>query len=172
MRSFISRAKLIHFVLVVTIVLQAIPLSKSRAEDDIRLENVRSEVSPGKIIVYYDLIGPRDEGYEVTLTLRRQSDKSFAYTPKILSGDLGRGLFAGRNRKVIWDTSKEFPQGLGWDDYYFVVSASFVSRGSNVLLWIGAALLAGGAATYFLLTKDKEASPTITDFPSPQGRPR
>lgn len=170
MQSFIWRVKLIHLVLIASIFFQALPFSKSLAGDEVRLENVRFEVSGGHIFVYYDLIAPQDEEYEVTLSLRLESDQSFAYTPKMLSGDVGRGPFGGQNRKITWDTSKEFPQGLPWNDYYFVVGGRIVSKGTPALLWIGA--VAGGALAYLLLSKNTETSPSTIGFPNPPARPR
>jgi hypothetical protein len=172
MQSFIWRVRLIHVVLIASIFFQALPFSKSLAADEAQLQNVRFEVSGVHIFIYYDLIGPQDEEYEVTLSLRLKSDQSFVYTPKMLSGDVGRGTFAGQNRKIAWDTSKEFPQGLAWNDYYFVVGARIVSRGIPALLWMGTVAIAGGALVYLLLSRNTETSPSTVGFPNPPARPR
>jgi len=173
MQSLMKKTKPIHFLLILCLVLQGTPFLEVRAQDRVRVENVRYEVFEEKIDVYYDLMGPANEEYEVTLSLRRESDKALTYTPKALVGDVGIGRFAGKDRKISWEIQKEFPKGLEGSDYYFVVDAKLISKGASPLLWIGAAVaLGGGAAAYFLLTKKTETAKPEAGFPEPPGRPR
>lgn len=173
MQSLMKKTKPIHFLLILCLVLQGIPFLEARAQDKVRVENVHFEVFEDRIDVYYDLIGPQNEEYEVTLSLRRESDKWLTYPPKIVAGDVGVGRFAGKSRKISWDIGKEFPHGLEGSDYYFLVDAKLISKGGSPFLWIGAAVaLGGGAAAYLLLAKKKETGQSEAVLPAPPGRPR
>jgi hypothetical protein len=107
------------------------------------------------------------------VTLKNRSDPSFSYVPDSVTGDVGEGRFVGRGRQVVWDFSTEFPAGLKFDSYYFLVDAERVSGGIPTIVWIGGAVLvAGGATAYFLLSKKEATQQVDTGFPNPPGRPR
>jgi hypothetical protein len=172
MEALLPKTKAIRFAPVFLFFLQGAPFSMAQPKAEVRVENVRFEAFAERIDVYYDFTGSEDEDYEVTLSLRKETDTLFVYKPKALAGDVGVGRFAGKNKRILWDLRKEFPKGLEGSDYYFVVSAKLVSKGSSALLWIGAAVvLGGGAAAYFLLAKKKTEEPEAS-LPSPPGRPR
>src|SRR5436190_8265263 len=95
------------------------------------IANVRFESVNDKVIVHYDLSGPQDIEYKIGLFLKRDTRKTFAYTPKLVTGDIGQGHFAGRNRQIVWDAKKEFTAGLDSSDYYFEVSAEPVVSGGG-----------------------------------------
>ena len=150
--------------------MQFVISNPAHAKEKIGVENVRFELADGKVLIYYDLIGPRDKLYIVTLTLKRESVQANQIQPKLLTGDIGKGRFAGRNRQIILDISKEYPRALRATDYYFIVEAELVSSRSKSLFWIGAGaiLVGGGSAVYlFMLKKDSDAG-----FPEPPGTPK
>jgi hypothetical protein len=173
MRFLVCDAKIVHFLLIALIIVEGIPLSFALAADEIRVENVRFEVVGTKVIISYDLVGAADTDCRVLIALKSRSDPSFSYVPDSVTGDVGEGKFVGGDRQVVWDFSREFPGGLKFEGYYFHVDAERVSGGIGTIVWLGgAALVAGGAAAYLLLSKKETAQPVDSGFPNPPGRPR
>lgn len=160
-----------HLLLVCLMIV--IAASLSRADEPMRVTNVRFTVDSGRVTIHYDLVAARDADVEIGLRLRRESERSFSYTPKLITGDIGHGKFAGIGRTIVWDSRKEFTAGLSGSDYYFEVTAEPAGRGGFPVPWIGlgAALVGGGVAAVLLLRSDKEQPPPSTGFPGPPGRP-
>ncbi len=173
MRSLMRRPKSINYVIAISLLLNAFPISIALARDKGRLENLRYELADGKVTIYYDIVGPKDKKYKVAVILRRDSYRTFRYKPKNLTGDVGTGRFAGRNRQIKWDILKEFPLGVEGSDYYFEVEVELLKGGISPLIWIGAsAALVGGGAAYFLLAKKEETAPVVrVDLPLSPSRP-
>lgn len=164
----------ISALLALAFFLQLLPSADmSAGEDKIKVENVRLSNEQGKVVVYYDLAGPVDKEYEITLTLRREDVPSFEYHPAGLSGDVGRGLYGGKNRKIVWDVPAFLATSSENDRYYFVVDAEMMSSGISPLYWIaGAALMGGGAALFLFAPKSTETqSSSGSGFPQPPIRP-
>ena len=146
-----------------------------RTEDPL-VENVHYTVNNGSIIIRYDLMGLPNKNYKVTVELRKESDSSFFYVPKIVSGDIGIGKFAGKGREITWAFNQEFPDGLPGKDYYFVVSAQELSGSPRFLTWIGMGVAAVAATATYLIISKKNARPYSgspgVSFPPPPGRPK
>jgi hypothetical protein len=142
---------------------------KLSAQDPVT-KNSDFELQGDNIVIYYDLDADPDEEYEVQVFLLRESDQSFKYVPKFVSGDVGEGKFAGEKKKIVWEILKEFPDGLEGEDYYFEIIAE--ETGSSVIYYVGAALLAaGGAAALLLGGGDKETPSPEVNRASPPARP-
>jgi hypothetical protein len=173
MSRLIERLKAINCILVGILLLEISPALAIAGETTIRVENVRAEHVGGQIVVYYDLSGPTDEGYIVTMSVRREGSQIFDYKLKNVTGDVGEGLFAGKDRKIVWDIQKEFPAGLEGEDYYFLVEAEIVSSGISPWVWIGGGVAVAGVAGLLLFSKKAESAATTTDtgFPPEPGRP-
>ena len=173
MQTCLQKSKSFCYVLIALLLMQGVPLSIALAREDNPVQNVHFEISGTKILILYDLQGSTSESFVVKLTLRRTSNTTFAYVPKIVSGDIGEGKLGGKNKQITWEILREFQQGLAGDDFYFVVTANVLPSGSNAWLWFGggAAVLGG---TAFLLLKGKAEGPVSTGdtgFPQPIGRP-
>ena len=69
--------------------------------------------------------------------VRREGDPKFKMDLTTATGDVGKGSFAGRDRKAIWDPAREFPDGLAGPDFFFVVEAEVSSGGISTWVWIG-----------------------------------
>lgn len=123
-----------------------------------------------KILVHYELNGDDSKEYDISLVVKRTSDKKFEYKPSNISGDVGKGKFATGKRTISWILSKKeidlFSEG---DDFYFEVGADLIKGGISWYYYVGGAVLAGGGAALFLL-KPKTTSTTET-LPTPPGRP-
>lgn len=135
--------------------------------------NVRFTVSGLQVTVTYDLHGVRNAKYDVTLVLRKKNDPSFRYLPKVLTGDVGLGRYAGTDRSIVWNMNKEFPRGLRGDDFYFVVKASEVEPGpqTSILTWIGAGAAIVVAAVTYVIVEGHGGPTSPASYPNPPGRP-
>lgn len=86
-----------------------------------KVTNVRSSQSGNKIVVLYDLSGKAD----VSVTMKAGDQK---YSATRLSGDIGKGINRGQDRKIIWDVLSEYPDGFEADSVIFTVKATPVWR--------------------------------------------
>ena len=107
---------------------------------EIKVENIQPRQEGSFVIITYDLVGPEDETYDVELTLIYAGDPSLIITPASVTGDVGKGRFAGIARRIVWDFRKDYPQGFRGEEYQFRVTAEIVSGGSS-WLWLGIGLL-------------------------------
>lgn len=136
------------------------------------LSGARIEITPDALNVIYNLNGNVDDEYNVTLKLKSRLNPDYEYPPKLLSGDVGEGSFAGSGRKIIWKINDEMPGGFDTEGLYLELSAETIG-GSSWLWWTGGILaIGGGAAAYFLLGKKpgETTTPTV-EIPTPPIRP-
>ena len=175
MQQIIHRVRFVRVILVGVFLLEILPIGHLHAAGAVRVENIRVEKSGAQVTILYDLIGDTAETYSVVLTLRRENVPEFQYSPTNASGDVGDGVQAGLDKKVIWNFRGEWPQGLPGDDFYIVVDVTTMKSGISPFVWIGGGV-AAIAATAFLLFGGKSdeaaASTAIPTFPSEPGRPR
>jgi hypothetical protein len=146
------------------------------AKDGGMTKNIGFKVTGGVVQVYYDLIAPADQVYNVTVAMKKRFDKAYSYTPIAVSGDVGPAVIPGENRRITWKITDEFPNGLPGEDCFFVVEAeagSAVEGGIPTYVWIaGGAAVAGGILTAILLSKSSGGGGTVNQgFPNPPGRP-
>ena len=86
-----------------------------------KVENVRVEQVDNDVHIYYDLSGD-SEKYNVTV--RGSSDGGITYKlpMKTVSGDVGKKVRPGSNKKIIWKALKDAGQ-LEGDEFVFEVEA-------------------------------------------------
>jgi hypothetical protein len=174
MLALCARQKTLCLFLAAMMFLQGIPGILMAADETIAVEKVRFEIAGDLVRVYYDLVGPIDRVHSVSLVLQKESDPTFLYRPVNLTGDVGTIVFPGERRRITWDFTKEFPEGLSGNDYYFVVNAELVEQeGMNPMVWVGGgAALVGGVVAIILLSKGEDTPPPPpAGFPTPPGRP-
>ena len=143
------------FSLMVLVMLMLLGYSSESFSQSHTIENVSFTVlEKNVIVVNYDLIG-EDRRYMVGLTLRRKNTPHYRFEPEVVMGDVGKGKFAGKNRKIVWSLDNE-EQEKFWidpyaDDFYFEVNAQ--KRGGAGWFW--ATILIGGAgAAYYYFVLD------------------
>ncbi|TLY29940.1 MAG: hypothetical protein E6K56_07575 [Ignavibacteria bacterium] len=168
-----EKSKRVRWVVILSLLLKTVSWAD---DDDIRAINVKFTSSENQIVIHYDLLGPSDAKPEVTVRLKKESDRAFIYTPKNLTGDVGMGIPPGLGKAIQWDIAKEFPQGLAGSDYYFEVNLNGGEQsggGSAALTWIGAgaAVLGAGILAVVLAKNHSEPPPQGSSFPAPPGRP-
>jgi len=170
----LSHWKTLRAVLGMAVLAMAMPPTVA-AEEMTEVRNVRFEVAGQLVYVYYDLIGVATRVHRITLTLHREGDPTYIYRPVNLVGDIGTIVFPGQERRITWDFTKEFPNGLTGNDYYFVVEAGWEGEeGLSPLVWIGGgAALVGGVLAIVLLSggSSDNGGGGSTSFPQPPGRP-
>ncbi len=171
-RHFRVLAYLTAFLTVLLTVAPAYPMGSN--EPGVRVSNVRAEVSGLRVTVRYDLAGSPHRRYNVALVLRNRDNPSFRYFPKTLSGDVGAGEYAGRDKVIEWDMSREFPQGLQRNGYFFVVVAEQAGGSSHsvgLFTWIGAAAITVVAVAAYLIVRRNGGPTSPASYPNPPGRP-
>jgi len=136
-----------------------------------KVSNVSHELEGDNIIISYDLEGDADANYNVSVVLRREEYSGFQIIPKSVSGDIGEGKFVGKQRKIVWDVSKDYRIDPEVSDYYFEVKATIVSGGIPWYYFAGGAVLGGGAAALLLLKPQETNSSVRVPIGSPPLRP-
>ncbi|MEO8167373.1 MAG: hypothetical protein ABI623_03940, partial [bacterium] len=137
--------------------------------------NVRVE-RQGRINIFieYDLSGSPDDMYTISLAVRSKSDSTYSYTPLNVIGDVGPNIRTGKNRRISWRISDEYPAILSSADARFVIKAiPPKSSGGNTELFIaGGAAVVGVALAIVLLSSNKAGPGQFNNvFPEPPGRP-
>jgi hypothetical protein len=170
MQRFIQKCRTLCWILILLLIGEGIPLSYARAADKVEVLNIRFEVVGNNVNIYYDLHGPANGEYTVSVILKRDTS-SFEYTPIIITGDIGEVDGSGTNKKITWNILKEIPQGFEGGDFYFRIRVELVPPTSYTWLYItGGVVVAGGAAALLLLGSSSK-DVTNQDYPLPPGRP-
>lgn len=175
MQYFIHKVRYVGIALVGVLLLEMIPFNLLHASGPVRVENVRIEKSATQINILYDLIGDKSEKYTVSVSLRRETVPGFKYSPDNVTGDVGDGVSAGPDKKVVWDYRRDLPQGLTGSDYFVIVDVSTVGTGISPLVWIGGGIAAVAATALLVFGKksSEEVAPVaVPTFPAEPGRPK
>ena len=148
------------------------------AEDGLAVKGVRFEVREELIYVYYDLTGNVEKAHRVSVYLRRESEPSFVYRPLNVTGEIGTIVFPGEGKRITWEFTKDFPDGLQGEDYYFEVEVEAPDGGGGIspLVFIGGGIAVIGGIVAIVLSGGGSDGPpppppTDTGFPPPPGRP-
>jgi len=103
------------FVLSMVILMPGI--SSAREE----VENVRMEQVGDDVHIYYDLRGDADK-YKVTVRGSSDGGRNYRLPMKTVSGDVGKAVRPGSNKKIIWKALKDAGE-LEGDEFVFEVEA-------------------------------------------------
>ncbi|MEW6511418.1 MAG: hypothetical protein AB1428_10705 [Bacteroidota bacterium] len=180
LQNFQLRSRRLCFVMACLMLLPVIPLRTRAQGEEPTTKNVSFRVTGQVVEIYYDLIAPAEQVYNVTVILKRRFEKTYSYVPVATSGDVGPAVIPGENRRITWKLTDEFPNGLPGEDCFFVIEAqpgAPVSGGISSIVWIvGGAAVLGGVLTAVLLSSKGNGGggpPVIppSDFPNPPGRP-
>ena len=168
---------MIRLTLVAALMIQLVAPALAADDVVVAVTNVRFEVRGELIYVYYDLAGDVQKAHRVSLYLRRESEPAFVYRPLNVTGELGTIVFPATGKRITWDFTKDFPEGLQGEDYYFEVEAEAPvgSGGISPLVFIGGGLAVIGGIVAIVLSGGGDDGPppppTDTGFPPPPGRP-
>lgn len=145
------------------------------ANEEFFVTNVRVE-RHGRmnISIEYDLVGSPDEQYAISLTIRSKSDTIYSYTPLNVIGDIGPNIRTGKNKRIRWRISDEYPAILSSADVRFVIEVvpPKTSGGNTELFVAGGAAIVGVALAIMFLSSNKADPGQVSNvFPPPPGRP-
>jgi len=86
-----------------------------------KVTNVRSEQKGQDIVVWYDLSGKADISVSMYINGKKKPITR-------LSGDVGKRINKGIDRKIVWNVLSEYPDGFEADNIVFTVKATPVWR--------------------------------------------
>jgi hypothetical protein len=149
-------------------------VAAAKAADDINARIIDVQYEDDRVVITYDLIGAPKDVYEVKIVFLKKSDPAFRVVPETISGNIGRGEFAGSGRSIIWEFRKDKPEGFSIaDDYYFQMTVRRVGGegGGFPWLWVGlGAVAVGGGAAAVILSGNRGTTGGTTatgDLPAP-----
>ncbi len=82
--------------------------SAQQKQANFTVTNLRLVVRGSSVIVYYDLEGP----IPAQISLNVEGEGGNAITPTHVSGDIGKRVEPGSNRRIVWALAKDVPRGL------------------------------------------------------------
>ena len=85
------------------------------------VENVHFEQMEDDVHIYYDLRGDADK-YKVTVRGSSDGGRTYTLPMKTVSGDIGKKVHPGSNKKIIWKALKDAGE-LEGDEFVFEVEA-------------------------------------------------
>ena len=145
---------------------------KPGLSQEVAVTNVTFTLVGRNVIIHYNLSGPPKKMFNVVVTLRREGDPEFRFVPIDISGNVGKGPYAGIDREIVWHMYRDIPSGLEGDNYYFQVTASVLnSGGSPWFYYVGGAIILGGSAAAVLYKLESTAKSAGSNFPTPPIRP-
>jgi len=150
-----------------------------------RITNVHFEMNDTIVVIQYDITALKKntkqsindaEEFNIVVILRKENEPGFSLTLTYVTGDVGKGRWSGKNKKIFWDIRKEFPNGIEGADYYIEIRGEpvAVEEEGNIYTWLGigaSAVVAGGIAAYFIISGSNSGDKK-EGFPMPPGRPK
>lgn len=107
------------------------------------------EYKPGLVAIYYDLSGEVDKKYQVVIKFSPDGGAHYSIQPSSVSGDVGKGVLAGKLRKMIWEVKKDYPPGYS-DKFRCQITASLPKNNWPYYLAAGGGALIVGGVIYLL----------------------
>jgi len=136
------------------------------------VKDLRLESSGKDLLVHYDLLGESDDEYEIKLILIQKSG-AVTFEAKSVSGDIGKGKFAGVDKKIVWRVEEDLTGTLSGDDYALELQVEKLGGGIAWYIYALGAALGVGVAAILVGSKggegDDPSSPSVIG--SPPGRP-
>ncbi len=163
-------------VILLPLILVLIAGLPCRAQDKALREgrgsNVRWTKKNDVIVINYDLLGPPDSKYEVSVAMKKDKDTSFVLVPKNVEGHVGEGVTAGNDREIRWYYRTEYKLRIQDEEFYFEIQVKSIKEENHLLYYIaGGAAVAGGILA-IIIGKNQSGGPTlVSELPLPPARP-
>ena len=144
-------------------ILSVLQLSLAHGQT-LKVENVKFAEKDSKIYVTYDFSGNPKKKYNISLALSYDFGTTYTMKPITLSGDVGKGVVPGMEKKIEWDMFKDYPDGLQGEGFIFAVRVNK----DQIKKWLPYALsgtgVAGGLVWYYMKSqaKDKKNTSILT----------
>lgn len=71
----------------------------------VKVENQRLSIEGTKLVIQYDLVGKPQATAKVCIEIRSTAGNKIK--AQALSGDIGKKISMGKNKKIVWDTEKD-----------------------------------------------------------------
>lgn len=126
--------RILSFLLLLTTVLSS---------QEVRVTNIDFTLDGQNIEIRYDLAGNPKMKYKVDVILKRRDLPDYSLKPSNIKGDIGKGKFAGTQRKAVWNYVQEFQPGENYADYYFEVRATELKKIPRGYLYAGSSVVVG-----------------------------
>ena len=109
---------------VLTVLILAIPTARPE-QGEVTLAPILRTVrgDAGVVRVVYELNGPADALFTVSLEASTDGGRTFAIRPSAVTGDVGTGVSPGTNKTIAWDTTKDVEE-LQLDRFVFRIVVS------------------------------------------------
>lgn len=121
------------------------PLRVSLAEEQAKeVANTTLAREGGRLVLTYDLIGDA-EAYAIELELSGDGGKTYEPLPETVAGEVGTEIAPGKDKKVVWAATEDFPRGLTGSGNRLRLSVE--AGGGNGLYWAVGSVLSAGAGT-------------------------
>ena len=121
----------------------------------LEVKNLSFKSDGNVVTIKYDLEGMVNKKYKTYIRLSNDSGKTFTVRPKTISGDIGKNIYPGINKKITWNFSKDFPDGLEGENYVFAVDAELQKRSLLPYFAVGVPII-GGAVYYLINGSEKD----------------
>ncbi|MFN8241779.1 MAG: hypothetical protein U0X39_13645 [Bacteroidales bacterium] len=93
----------------------------------VKVSNIHWRIINNKIEVFYDLPINRDS-LEIKVLFAKKSDPPFRYRPVYVYGSVGKGIYSGKENKIVWSMEKEPPGIFTGDGFWFIVTARKIPK--------------------------------------------
>ncbi|HLO57280.1 MAG TPA: hypothetical protein VK179_00925 [Bacteroidales bacterium] len=103
------------------------------------IENIDWNIKDKKVEIRYDLASnSKEKIYKIEIYVSLDSGATFKKQElKFVTGDVGKDVKPGKEKKVIWDLSKEFPSFKEGDAVFEIKAIEEINKEKNRELFIG-----------------------------------
>ena len=112
------------------------------------IENVRAEQDGKNVVVIYDILGaPYDHKFDIELFVTMDGN-TFQGPLKSVSGDVGKDILGGRNKRIIWNVLEEVDELIGDQISFKVEGRMLDSRVIEMVYVEGGEFIMGSTHEY------------------------
>lgn len=132
------------------------------------VRNVEVLTDGAVIEIRYDLVPENaNRKHTVSIQISDNGGRTYNVTPYFITGDIGRNILPGRNKRIVWLVEREFPADIDLDRYDFRFTAKPQGLSRNTLYaMLGAAVAGVGTVALLIFGGGGDDG-----FPDPPGRP-
>lgn len=161
-----------HKIIFMTLLIILIGMSNIIAQE-LNAYNLEAKWdNDSEITITYNLNGKADLNVELIIYLLSSDDSDFKIVVNTASGDIGKGNFLGKGRKVTWKIYSDYPDIEEGKEYYFKLVANYVeeNKGWPWYYYAGGGIVAAAVAAVVGLGSSNEGTPQSDEFPLPPSR--
>jgi len=84
------------------------------------VSNVNFSQTGNTVAITYDLEGTRNR-YTISIKCSKDGGNTYSIIPMAVSGDVGKNVRPGKNKKIKWNVLNDWPEGLSGKEFVFKV---------------------------------------------------